>query len=252
MANEDVVPTDAVPSEEDVIRGQMEVTRTALTEKLETLENKVTETVTGATTAVTDTVEAVKESVQNTVDTVNQTVQDTIASVKDSVNEGVEGVRSAFDVSGHVQRHPWAMLAGSIAVGFCLAQLLAPRPRRKAARQPEPPAPAPVPPNLLSGNGRPAEAQKPQAPGLLASFGPEIDKLKGMAISAVMGTVHEMIVNAAPDSLRSQVTEIVDGFTEKLGGTPMHHSDSSERPPAYASPPKPAYGGDPSRKAHAL
>jgi len=42
---------------EDVIRQQMEDTRTSLTEKLETLEDKLVSTVTETKAAITDTVQ---------------------------------------------------------------------------------------------------------------------------------------------------------------------------------------------------
>src|SRR5262249_38838293 len=80
----------------EVIRQQMEETRAALSEKLETLEQQVVGTVKDARAAVTDTVETVKGAVHDTVETVKET----------------------FDVSRQVERHPWAMLGGSIALGF--------------------------------------------------------------------------------------------------------------------------------------
>src|SRR5438105_8802525 len=111
---------------EDVIRDQMEDTRTSLTEKLETLEKKVASTVESATSNVAETVEAVKETVQETVSTVKDTVQDTVCTVKSTVREGVGAVKDAFDICGHVERHPWVMLGGSIAVGYVLGRLLLP------------------------------------------------------------------------------------------------------------------------------
>ena len=49
--------------EPEVIRQQMEVTRSDLTQKLEALETKVVNTVENTTCAVTDTVTSVKEAV---------------------------------------------------------------------------------------------------------------------------------------------------------------------------------------------
>jgi len=117
---------------EDVIRDQMEDTRTSLTEKLETLEKKVVSTVDSATTNVAETVESVKETVQETVSTVKDTVQDTICAVKDSVKEGVGAVKDVFDVSRHVERHPWLMIGGSVALAMCSDVCL--RPARSPPR----------------------------------------------------------------------------------------------------------------------
>src|SRR5262245_55877302 len=90
-----------------VIRHQMEETRASLTEKLETLEHQVVGTVQGATSAVTETVENVKEAVAETVETVKGTVRETVETVKET-----------FDLSRQVDRHPWLMVGGSVALGF--------------------------------------------------------------------------------------------------------------------------------------
>src|SRR5687768_15493213 len=110
---------------EDVIREKMEGTRSSLTEKLETLEKQVVNTVQDATSSVTETVEAVKD----TVNTVRETVQDT---VQDTVNT----VKGFFDIPGHVNRHPWAAVGGSVAVGFILGRIFAP-PRVEIRRMEE-------------------------------------------------------------------------------------------------------------------
>src|SRR5262249_52925003 len=94
-------------SESQVIRQQMQQTRTALSEKVERLEQEVVQTVHEATEAVNDTVASIKEAAQQTVNTVKDTVHDT-----------VQTVRETLDVPTQVRRHPWAMLAGSVAVGF--------------------------------------------------------------------------------------------------------------------------------------
>ena len=80
---------------EDVIREQMEDTRTSLTEKLETLESQVASTVQGATTNVAETVEAVKE----TVEAVKDTVQQTVTTVKESVEETICAVKETVQDS---------------------------------------------------------------------------------------------------------------------------------------------------------
>src|SRR5438105_4518592 len=59
----------------DVIRHNIEETRSALTDKLETLEHEVFGTVREATQAVSDTVENVKETVACTVENVKEKVE---------------------------------------------------------------------------------------------------------------------------------------------------------------------------------
>jgi ElaB/YqjD/DUF883 family membrane-anchored ribosome-binding protein len=211
----------------EAIRHQIAETRADLTEKLEALEQRVIDTVADATDAVADTVEAVQQSVDDTVQAVKGTVHDTVGSVK-----------HALDVGRHVDRHPWAMLGGSLAAGFVLGRLLPPRPRvgrsitqssvetlpprAEAARQ-SPGFPS-------AGNGfRPAPAPLPEARvfkrSLFAEFtetcAPEIQKLKGLAIGALMSVARDWIKQSVAPSLGPQLEQLLDRVTTKLGGEPL-------------------------------
>ena len=100
-------------NESEMIRQQMDETRTAMTEKIEMLEHQVVETVQVASTAVADTVENVKEI-----------VRDSLQTVKESVHETVETVKDAFDLHRQVDQRPWTMFAGATALGYLGACLL--------------------------------------------------------------------------------------------------------------------------------
>src|SRR5262245_11419063 len=106
--------------ESKMIHHEMEQTRSALTGKLETLERKVTGTVQDATEVVQDATAAVS----NTVETVQGAVEDTVATVKESVQEAVGTVKEAFNLAHQVERHPWLMFGGAVAVGFLSERLL--------------------------------------------------------------------------------------------------------------------------------
>jgi len=218
---------------EDVILEQMADTRSALTEKLETLENKVASTVGNAASDVAQTVEAVKETVQETVATVKETVEQTIGAVKDSVKDSVHAVQGIFDVPAYVDRQPWIMFAGSMAVGFALGKMLMPREERSA-----PEASSYSGASGGSGtshrtrkNGRAAAYESKDSStggGILSQLAPELDKLKGMAIGTLMGTVKEMVVPAVPESIRDSAVEIIDSVTQKLGGKPIDQGKKEE------------------------
>jgi len=190
----------------DVIRHRMEETRASLSDKLEQLEQHVMETVHGAQAAV----------------------KETVADVKDAVNHTVADVKETFDLTHQMQKHPWAILGGSVALGFLAGKLLErphPDPLRNGHWMPRQPwEQAPPSAAQASGNGHPAATESDE-PGMLASlkrqFGPEIDRLKGMAVGAAMGVVRDIIRNAVPDPMKPQMAEVVDGFTVKLGGTPV-------------------------------
>lgn len=215
--------------DQEMIRDQMENTRSALTEKLETLEEKVTTTVQGATEEVAQTVEAVTDTVQETVETMRETVQDTLSAVK----KGVSSVKSLFDVPRHVERHPWVAVGGSVAFGYLLGEFLLGRSGR--ARPPQMATQA----LQNSGSSAPSQtgvqnAQSQVAAsgsaieGVLERFKPELAKLKGLAVGALMGTFREMLVQRAGTDLGRSVSEILDSVTEKLGGVVV--------PPAPAAP----------------
>jgi ElaB/YqjD/DUF883 family membrane-anchored ribosome-binding protein len=111
-------------ADEDVIQENMEHTRQALADKLESLERKVSGTVESVTGSLQETVEAVTDSVQKTVETVSGTVESVTDSVEGAVESVKEGVKSAFDLSAHVQNYPWAMVGGSVVLGFLAGRLL--------------------------------------------------------------------------------------------------------------------------------
>jgi len=227
--------------EAEVIKQQMEETRTSLSDKLEKLEQQVTSTVQQATGAVAETVESVKEAVQGTVEAVQgtvgavkDTVQDTVDSMKETVADTVESVKETFNLSRQVEEHPWAMLGGSVAAGFLLGRFV-PMPSLPHAGR-----------GRSYGNGRSqarysfAEGQStgatasavPPASGggtagtkgwdllhtLTDALAPALDTLKGMAIGTTTGVLGELVLNAVPEDFKGQVREAINEITTKLGG----------------------------------
>jgi ElaB/YqjD/DUF883 family membrane-anchored ribosome-binding protein len=186
--------------EPDVIREQIEETRSALTEKLETLEGQVRETVQSAKATVEDTLETVKSSVQHTVDSVKQT----------------------FDLGYQVDRHPWAMTGGSFVIGFLLGNYLEGRRQTRPVYPPQPNA-------YSQSNGgqsmmgytapREAPAQPSLVSRVLSSFDDEIDKVKGVAIGAGLALVRDLAKRSLPQ-LASQIDDVANSATVKLGGEP--------------------------------
>jgi len=221
---------------EDVIREKMEDTRTSLTEKLETLEQQVASTVQGATSNVAETVEAVKEtveslkesvqgtveavkdSVQGTVDAVKESVEDTISSVKESVHEGWTTVKDMLDIPSLVDNYPWAMVGGSIALGFVLEHLLSAPP--KVHREP---SRSRLPPDHFTGEDRFESTPKSTFAGMFKKFEPEINQLKGLALGGIMGVLREMVIKAAPENMADKLTEMFEGAAQKLGGEILPH-----------------------------
>ena len=208
--------------DQDLIRDQMDHTRSSLADKLETLEERVATTSSGASQDVAQTVETVTDSVQETVETVKDTIEETLAAVKNSVG----AVKRFFDVPMHVDRHPWIALGGSLAIGYMIGQFVSARTRGRPTRNHDNSARqellASAVSNNSQSNGHHSEWQVSQnSGGLLERFEPELSKLNGLAIGALMGVVRDMVVKTAGRNLSQSVSEIIDSVTEKIGGTPV-------------------------------
>jgi hypothetical protein len=85
--------------------------------------------------------------------------------------------------------------------------------------------------------GQRRREERSQASSWLSEFTPEISRLKGMALGALLGTAREMITKSMPGQMGQHLSEIVDNITTKLGGEPMSHSDweSMEKSGGYSS-----------------
>jgi ElaB/YqjD/DUF883 family membrane-anchored ribosome-binding protein len=203
---------------EDVIRGQMEDTRTSLTDKLETLEQQVADGVHGATTNVAETVEAVKDSVQDTV----TNVRETLTAVRESMRQSVSAVKGFFDIADHVEHYPWAVMGGAVVLGYVAGSLLsrsagALRDNVSNERIPQHP---PSPQTFPNGRHEAPAAEFSSSGSWLHSFAPEIGKLKGLALGALWAALQERIRKAVPPDIGSSLNEIFTSVTEKLTGAP--------------------------------
>jgi len=230
--------------ETEVIKQQMAETRESLSEKLEALEQHVVSTVEDTTQSVASAVHSVTDTVEDTVSGVKETVHETVDAVNESVHDTVDSVKHAFDVRDHVERHPWAMLAGAVVVGYIGGRLLTPP--RLGSLMPHSLVPdhwermgdrmarfaAPAEP-------QPAAPAKPQGPGLLdklmEQFHPAIDKLKELAINAAAEAVGGMVMQSVTPALRKDVAGVIDQVASAVGGRPLHLEDRPVPEPAPAA-----------------
>jgi len=222
----------------EVIQQQMEETRSRLAEKLDQLTQQATGTVETVAGTVTDTVETVSDTVQNVTETVQETV---------------ETVRDMFDLPGQVEKHPWAMFGGAVALGYFFGWMTAPsRPAfaQSAAAPPSaPPTPSPAPAssNRLQDywkeEQRSAAGESPPQQGqssswwdsLTQTFGPTFDKLKGLAVGATLGLARDVVSGSMGSNLSNQVQEVFDDLTNRLGGTRVPPQQRRHEPEAQHS-----------------
>jgi ElaB/YqjD/DUF883 family membrane-anchored ribosome-binding protein len=234
--------------EPEVIRQQIEETRSSLADKLSSLEGKVVDTVKETTDAVADTVESVKESVTGTVEAVTDTVQDTVTAVKETVQDTVAAVKDAFDLRHHVDQYPWLMVSGSCVAGFLAGKLLG---RFDASHAPaQSTTAASYPSSLAPRSAGGGSANGAQADGLVeklvAHFGGELTRVRELAVGTLFGVLRDLAKRALPEHLAPQVAEVVDRVTSKLGGKPIEgplvSEPSSESRAAQRGEIGPAFG----------
>jgi len=203
----------------EVIRKQMEETRSSLSDKLEALEKKVAETVEPVTNAVERTTEAVAETAE--------TVKETVQAVSGQVKETVRSMASTFDLRHQTDKHPWIVFGVAATVGCLAGTVLGRRGQRRQAAQPAQPLRSKH--NGRGGDGashhpewgvakRSREAAKPQTESLFAQ---EIRQLKGLAISSLLGFVRDLAKRAVPGAIGEKIAEQLDGFTTRLGAEPL-------------------------------
>ena len=183
-------------SELEMIRSEMETTRESLADKIGELESQVRDTVTGATDAVAAAKEGVKEVVSG--------VSDTVTSVKESIKE-------TFDITKHVENHPWGAFGIAVAVGAAGAFLTgssksAPAPTPAPGYVPTSPAPSAFDSTHAASNGK-AE------PGLMGSV---FSKLQTLAIASLVDVVQDMVRQSAPEPWRDGLQDIVKEVAAKL------------------------------------
>jgi ElaB/YqjD/DUF883 family membrane-anchored ribosome-binding protein len=184
----------------EVIQDEMRQTRSSLTDKIDALEGTVKNTVDEAKSAVTDTVEGVKETVAN--------------------------VKESLDIRQHVERRPWLMVGGAFAAGYVGGCLMGPSHDQPSEEFNEDSAgmasTGDVEDMPQSQHAYPSpdhqEEEKEDEGGVLHDG---LQMIKGLAVGTLMGLLRQLAVQSLSSSLRSEVVNVVDHLTTRLGGKPI-------------------------------
>jgi hypothetical protein len=188
----------------------------------------------------------VREALQEAFNSVKGTVEDTMKSVTGTVGETVDAVKHV-DVKELLERHPWLSIGGFVAVGYFAYRLL------EHAEPTTTPAAGSSSPSTCStpakgdghGNGRHREPEpareetvRAQAGGgsRTEDWGQMRDELKALAIGVPLSIIRDKLAAAGADAFRSQVIEIMNALTEKLGGKVIQERSAFVLRPAV--PPK--------------
>jgi len=226
----------------EIIKKQMDDTRTSLADKIEALENQVTDTVKEATSDVTDTMKTVKDTVEEVAGDVKETVSDVTHTVADTVEDMAHNVVSFFDVTGHVRRHPWIGFGGAVFLGYVAARYLGGRrqPNSAAGRS------APEPASLSSFAAMPGRSEAragarrttetPKAARPKGWVWQELDRLKNIAVGSVLGIVRDLAAAKLPEAISKKITEEVYRVSDDLGAEKIDQPILSPIPPEPKKP----------------
>jgi ElaB/YqjD/DUF883 family membrane-anchored ribosome-binding protein len=194
----------------------IEDTRSAITEKLEILEERVRETVEGAQSSVEDIVENVRETVGDTVETVKRTL----------------------DVPHQVDQHPWLMFGGATLAGYLLgswgggrtspafstngsSSSAAGTTADRSASQAKHDC---LPPSDSESSVHP-QLQQEMGSSVLEQLKDEIAIIKVAAVGALIRTLREMVKQAVPT-----LAPHMERARSQRDGQPL------ERPPQQPAP----------------
>jgi hypothetical protein len=185
----------------EIIRQQMDETKSQLSEKLESLELQVSETVQSTGTAVNATVEA---------------VQVTVETITDAVHEAARFATNACDIRRHVERHPLLTIGSSFVLGYLATEVLMRRP--KLAQPLVETAPSPSVNGDGYGTVRPSSAADVAAAYESGRNDSSSFALKGVAINALVAVIQTVASHAVPrlmDYLLGKLTSADTNVTER-------------------------------------
>jgi ElaB/YqjD/DUF883 family membrane-anchored ribosome-binding protein len=194
--------------EKEAIHEKMEETKNSIADKLEVLEQKMS----GPVDAVTETVQAVKD----TVESVKEHVEGTAEAVQEAVHDGVESVRHWFDITQHVQNHPWVVMGCSVGAGFLMQSLLFSGRASVKKVESEPHAPATT--NGHGATSHHARRRREHKKSWLDELTPALSQIKSLAMGALFGSIRKMVTQSVSPQIGTVVGDIIDKVASKLGG----------------------------------
>jgi len=180
----------------------------------------------------------VRDSLQEALASVRGTVRDTMESVKGTVEDTMGAVKhTAGDLREMVDRYPWLFVGGFAALGYLGYRLLASKSpvaqkqgyMRPAMESPSGGSPASEAPRPHNGHGKSWERAAGEEPasarvegGKVENWPNVLEEMKALAIGVPMSILRDRLAIAGAETFRTQVTDIIDALTTRLGGKVIH------------------------------
>jgi hypothetical protein len=176
-----------------------------LLEKLVSLESQVSATVQSTVTAVNATVGA---------------VQETVETVTGAAGNAVQSVNNAFDFRRQINRHPFLVVGGAVAVGYLAVELIAGSKRKSEQTSEAARSPSPLANHGGDGNGKSAVESAAIAAAYEAGRkSSSWHHLQDLATRSLIGVVQEIASRALP--------QLLDSFTGNRTSAPVSRSDNT-------------------------
>ncbi|MDQ3828665.1 MAG: hypothetical protein M3361_05015 [Candidatus Tectomicrobia bacterium] len=118
---------------ENHIRADIEGTRTAMTEKIEMIEDRMHETMEGTQSTIDNVIDNIKPTIDNVMDNIKRvqgtvedaksTVDNIMETIKYTMDETIERVKYTTDLIEQVNQNPWIMFGSAILIGYVLSSM---------------------------------------------------------------------------------------------------------------------------------
>jgi phage-related protein len=118
---------------ESHIRTDIEGTRTAMTEKIEMIEDRMHETVEGTQSTIDNVIDNIRPTIDNVMDNIKRvqgtvedaksTVDNIMETIKYTMDETIERVKYTTDLIEQVNQNPWIMFGSAMLIGYVLSSM---------------------------------------------------------------------------------------------------------------------------------
>lgn len=183
--------------------------------------------------------------IRQDIDTIRGSMTDKLEAIetriKGTVDDTTTNIKQTFDFKHQVRQHPWAAFGAAVAAGYLLAGG-----RDRDTHHYDAPYRA-----SYTGNGNSSSYTPPasSSPGLFDQLGDnvggELQMLKGMAVSALVGLITDTVKRNIP-AFKGALARAANSSTTSTTGSPYRAGSYTTAPSTPAAYSQPVYTTTPS------